>query len=749
MLNKLFKLSTFKIAIILALVFAFLALVTDQMQERFPFIYNLAIKVNLDSKFRTKKVKHSPENVVIVTVDEKSIERFGRWPWNRRILARGLEKIRLASPKAISMDMVFSEIDHTSQTYILKKLEKKYHQKHANDRFYKLLTEISNRTDSDKILSETIKKINNDVPITLGYFFYFNKSDIENLSKDWEKQFRHIFHSKISAKISDTETPPENMPTGLGALSSHQIYANSIKNHGFIDISTDWDGIIRKTHLIGKFKNTLFPSLALKTASLALGKEIVVQFDNYGIENIFLGDDIIPADSSGQIWINYSGPAFTFPYYSFSDVYDGKLAPDAFKNKVVMVGVSAKAVGDMRATPLDRSHPGIEINASIVDNLINKNYLRRPDVAIILEILFILLMGFLYGHLYRKLSPLVSSLATIGLIIIYFSGDRLLFFNNGVLANSFIPITQIFFTFIITNIFKYFVEEREGRKIKGAFRRYVAPAVVNEILKHPSDLKLGGEKRRLTVLFSDIRGFTSISENIEPEKLTKLLNLYLTEMTDIVFRHQGMLDKYVGDELMAVYGAPLKTATHVSDACISAMKMMKKLEFVRENWAQAGIKDLNIGIGIHTGDMIVGNMGSERIFDYTVIGDSVNLGSRLQGTNKVYGTNIIISGEVRNQLSNDFYARELDFIRVRGKSKPVKIFQLFTDQPDPQTQDVCAQYLEGLALYRNRKWVAAANVFEKIKAKDAPSRILNERCQQYMKHEPPANWNGIFVMTSK
>ncbi|MBI3017143.1 MAG: CHASE2 domain-containing protein, partial [Deltaproteobacteria bacterium] len=436
---KIFKLSVFKLSLLLTLFFMLLASFLEYSPERIPFLKSLALKVNVDAKFKLRGNRPLSEDIVIVAIDDKSIEKFGRWPWNRTVLAEGLQKMAHANPKTIAFDMVFSEPDPTSKT-------------------------------SDPLFTQTIQTANKNIPVLLGYFFYFSKKDIEELQTNWEEQFHHIFDSKITAKISTVRNPPEQIPTGVGAKSSFEPYAKATRHHGFFDISSDLDGVIRQTHLIGKYQTTLFPSFGLKVAALALNREIVVQFDEYGIENIFFKNETLPVNERGEFWINYAGPAKTFPTFSFADIYSGKISPSHLKDKVILVGVTAKAVGDMRVTPTDSQHPGVEINATIVENLIHKQFLSRPSEFFLYELLFIFLVGILFGVLFKKLKALSSALIALLLLAFYIVADQKLFFEKGILADLFIPGCHLFFIFITTNAFKDFVEEKRSRQIRAAFQ---------------------------------------------------------------------------------------------------------------------------------------------------------------------------------------------------------------------------------------------------------------------------------------
>jgi adenylate cyclase len=307
--------------------------------------------------------------------------------------------------------------------------------------------------------------------------------------------------------------------------------------------------------------------------------------------------------------------------------------------------------------------------------------------------------------------------------------------------------------YLVITVYRYVTEEREKKKIRGAFQYYLTASVVNEILKDPSKLKLGGDKKHLSVMFSDIRGFTSIAEKLSPEELVKLLNEYLTAMTDIVFKYDGLLDKYIGDAIMAVFGAPLDQPDHAFRACRTALEMMSELRRLREKWAAEGRPDVNIGVGINSGDMVVGNMGSEMRFDYTVMGDSVNLASRLEGINKEYGTNIILSEFTYEIVKDDFTCRQIDAVRVKGKKLPVRIFELICDRKDaPRWQEFTGRFETGLAKYREGLWDEAIAAFRgvlEIKPDDGPAQLYIDRCEALKENPPEGEWDGVFTMTKK
>ncbi|MBI5966515.1 MAG: adenylate/guanylate cyclase domain-containing protein [Deltaproteobacteria bacterium] len=316
------------------------------------------------------------------------------------------------------------------------------------------------------------------------------------------------------------------------------------------------------------------------------------------------------------------------------------------------------------------------------------------------------------------------------------------------------PLLNLILTYLGITGYRYMTEEREKKKIRGAFQYYLSPSVVDQMLHNPEKLKLGGEKKDLTVLFSDIRGFTSISERMTPETLVKFLNEYLTKMTDIVFKYDGLLDKYMGDALMAIWGAPLDQPDHAQRACYTALEMVEELWGLQKKWSAEGLPTLNIGIGINAGPMVVGNMGSERRFDYTVMGDSVNLGSRLEGLNKLYGTNVIVSEMTYERVREEILGRELDSVRVKGKDQRVRIYELLARRGTASAEQkaMAEEFHSALAEYENRQWDKALEAFRSILANhpnDGPAKLYAERCQ-ILKDNPPApDWDGVYTLTTK
>jgi len=517
----------------------------------------------------------------------------------------------------------------------------------------------------------------------------------------------------------------------------------------------DQDGVVRWIPLILKCGEEIYSPLAVQTAWNYLDHpQMIVKVASYGIEGVQMGDRFIPTDENGQVLINYLGPEKTFPHYSISDILHGNLPKGTFEDTIVLLGATAIGVYDMRNTPFSPVFPGMEIHATVIDNILSDDFLYKPKWAKIYDILAILVLGLLTGLILPRLSAVKAILFTLFLFILHIFISRWFFAQFGLWINLLYPLLAIGLIYTSLTLYHYITEERERKKIRGAFSYYVSSSVVNEMLKDPEKLKLGGAKKDLSVLFSDIRSFTTISEGLTPEELVHLLNEYLTVMTDIVFKHDGTLDKYMGDAIMALYGAPLEIPDHPARACHSALEMMEGLKTLNEDWISQGKVPLDIGIGINTGMMMAGNMGSDQRFDYTVMGDHVNLGSRLEGANKSYKTNILVSEFTYERVKDEFVCMELDSVRVKGKTLPVNIYQLIGERAYVSQEQIEAisHFHKGLQLYKKQSWDNAISNFEMVSAMNKniyAAELYIERVNDLKSNPPPADWDGVFTMKTK
>ena len=743
---KLFSISPLKIAALFVLIAVVLFFVNPH------FLRFMELK-SYDIRMVSRGIKPPGGEVIIATIDEKSLSELGRWPWPRTTIAQLVKKLKDQGAKAVGFDIVFAEPDeNTSLKTVQELLEDVKKAGAGKSKITDILEKRKKTVDTDAIFARSIKTVQN---ITLGYFFHITDKEVGHLKKEQiaaaeDKIAKGRFQMVRSAKGAHYST----FIHAYAAQPNLPALSEAAENCGYFNTFPDTDGVIRWSPLVIKFRDNYYSSLALSLLVQYLDRPMVVlNVADYGVESIMLDKFIIPTDETGSLLVNYLGPPQTFPHYSISDILDGRIPSDKIKGKMVLVGATATGIYDMRNTPFSAIYPGVEIHATVIDNILRQNFLIHSGWTKFIDVLLLIFSGLLVGFLLPKFRAIAGMALVIIVIASFIIFNTFIFTKYNVWLNMIYTLLTIIVIYLGITIYRYVTEEREKKKIKGAFQYYLTPSVVNEILRDPSKLKLGGDKKRLSVMFSDIRGFTSISEKLSPENLVQLLNEYLTAMTNIVFKHDGLLDKYIGDAIMAVFGAPLEQPDHAQRACHTAVEMIEELKRLQEKWAAEGWPEINIGIGVNTGDMVVGNMGSEMRFDYTVMGDSVNLASRLEGTNKEYGTRMIISEFTHAVVNDEFVCRELDAVRVKGKRLPVRIYELLGEKKDDAKWRTFIETFEhGLALYRAEKWDEAIHEFRRVlelKPDDYPAKLYIERCETLKKNPPEGEWDGVFTMTKK
>jgi adenylate cyclase len=559
--------------------------------------------------------------------------------------------------------------------------------------------------------------------------------------------------------IQSSKTTDEDAFIGkaYSAVANLKLLSEAAENCGFFNILPDSDGVFRWAPLVIRLQDNYYSSLPISMLTQYLDwPTLTLKIAESGVASVILDKYQIPTDEAGRLLINYLGPAKTFPHYSITDVIHKRLSPNLFKNKMVLVGATAVGIYDLRVTPFSPVYPGVEIHATVIDNILHQNFLVNSPLTMFVDVCAIILLGLLVGITVPRAKAAQGILLILILLGLFILMNGYIFAHFKIWLNLIYPTLTMMTIYLGITVHRYMTEEKEKKKIRGAFQYYLTSSVINEMLKDPSKLKLGGDKKNLTVLFSDIRGFTSFSETMTPEQLVHLLNEYLTAMTDIVFKYDGLLDKYMGDAIMAVYGAPLDQPDHALRACRTALDMMKELKKLQKKWAGEGQPVLDIGIGISSGDMVVGNMGSQMRFDYTVMGDSVNLGSRLESINKEYGTNIIISEYTYEAVQDVLLCRELDSVRVKGKKLPVKIYELLGEKKDTTDTEEYAELIrrfnEALEKYKQAHWdeaIASCHQVLEIRPDDPPSCLYIRRCEDLKENPPPIPWDGAFTMTKK
>lgn len=674
-------------------------------RQKIEFLDAIDLKLK-DARFKIRKNVQPDSRVVIAAIDSKSINELGRWPWKRSLIAELLNGLKEYGAKVVALDIVFSEPSDIRE---------------------------------DTILSKSIARNGN---VILGYFF---RDEQEAINPEAISQ---IESSKIKLiKIADrvTSVPVAQRPfietdiplIGRGAL-----------DFGFFNMDPDPDGPVRKSTLLMLYNGDIYPSLALKALRHFTGSEIILGIESFGISSLRLGQMSIPSDENGRLAVNYYGSGGTITTLSAVDVIKKRLKGTELKDKVVFVGATEIGIYDMRATPVESTFPGVEIHATVVSNALQGKFIFRDGRIIAVEILcmalFPIVLTFILSLLRNSFLGLIAFILTTGS---YAAFNYSLFKTYSIDMSLLYPMSAIAIAFISSEAYRNLVVEKKNRYLKKAFSSYVSPELVTEIIKNPDRLALGGEKKEITVLFSDIRGFTGISEKLAPDMLVSLLNEYLGPMTKVVLKNKGTLDKYIGDAIMAIYNAPLDVIDHPEKACQTAIEMMMELKDINNGFKEKGLPFIDIGIGINTGYAVVGNMGADMRFDYTAIGDTVNLASRLEGQNKYYGTHIILSEFTAEKVKDKFMLREIDLLRVVGKEKPVAVFELMADR----NAGLAGRFPEALKLYRSGNFQSALEIFNVLAEEynDPSSRLYAERCTGYLKTPPPPEWDGVFISKGK
>ncbi len=744
------------------------------LRSAFVFLDNVEAR-SLDARFQFRGPVPPGEEIVIVAVDQKTIDRLG-WPFPRAHYGRMLQTLSADGARVVGFDMAFPFPDRSSGADVLSKLEEEYRQSHGSrsqDAFLERLRLLREETDSDAQFAKAIEEAGN---VVLGHLFFYQRAGIEHLPPEQIEEYYEVLafeaypqwrKLEVSENASGNQYPFYlESPVAVAVEPNLPVFAYAAESYGAFNFEADNDGTFRRAPLIFSYSDPnlpeieeeFYPSLAVQIARLYLGagpQETVLWFAPNGPEKIEMGEKEIHPDVSGKALINFAGPSQTYPHYSFADVADGLTPQGAFRDKTVLVGATAMGIGDMRPTPFEKQgYPGVEIHANVVDNILNDKFLRRGLSEEITDLGVLLFCGLVMGLLFVLVRPLISTLlyglAAAGLLtFVYYH-----FAVNGRWLSLVLPAGTLSLNYLGVISYRLLFEEKEKRKVRGAFSQYVAPGFIRQILKDPGNLKLGGEEAELTVMFSDIRGFTSISEKLTPPELVELLNNYLTEMTEIVFSNRGTLDKYIGDALMAFWGRPfLDLHDHAARACQVALQMGSKLREMNSVWVNQGKPPLRIGIGLNTGPVMVGNMGSRRRFNYTVMGDHVNLSSRVEGLNKEYGTQIILTKYTHDSVAGQFVTRPLDLIRVKGKNKPVTIYELLGPASEQSRyQPLLGEFQQGMDAYRAGKWEAALGTFEDLAARhpsDGPTQVFLKRCKNFLKEAPEDVWDGVYTMTTK
>jgi adenylate cyclase len=721
------------------------------------FLGNIELKT-LDMRFKLRGPRSPGPAVVIVAIDQKSQDTLGRWPFPRSDLARAVDYLRESRARVIAFDINFPQPDQNSAFQALHQVRAQYDelrkQGFENPQFDARLKALEASADSDKQFADSIQRFQNAI---LGWF-----AIPEDEASSQDPKLVSDFVNYLSFQCYPQVIPPgaEKKFEGLEAtslspnLGEFAVYA---KNFGYFNVIPDSDGTVRREPVVMRYKGSLYPSLDI-AASLAYTNlsldQIGVVFNPDGLERIDLGAMAVPTDPEGLVQIDFLGRAGTFPTYSLSDVVLHKLPPQTFKEKLVLIGPTAMGIGDMVVTPFQSmAYPGVEVHASFIDDILYNHFIRRGIRENLIDIAFLLLFSLAAGPLISVAPPVRATIILLMLLAVFLWLTYYLFAAYRIWIVAFLPSAAFAVNYAGIISYRFFFEEREKRRALATFTQYLHPGVINQLMLHPELLRLGGEEKELTALFSDIRGFTALSEGLSPTSLVDILNEYLSEMTDVMMQHWGTLDKYIGDAIMAFWGAPYPQGDHALRACRAALEMQQTLIQLQGRWEAQGRPRIDIGVGINTGAMVVGNMGSKKRFNYTVMGDNVNLASRLEGTNKTFGTRLIISENTYQAVQKEMLVRELDLIRVKGKLKPVRIFELVgTLAESDQHRGRLDRFQRGLEAYREGLWATGLETFEGLARdypQDGPSHVFIKRCHDFLLQPPEGVWDGVYVMKTK
>ncbi len=682
--------------------------------------------------------------VVIVDVDEKSLSEEGQWPWPRDRIASLLDHLfEQYHASVVGFDIVFAEPDHHSGLAVLQGLAAG--ELKADRDLQSLLPTLQERLDYDQRFAAALR----GRPVVLGYYLGGEARTSGELPPP---ALTHAALQGRSIRVVPARGYGANLPVLQEAAASA----------GHFNPTVDADGILRRVPLLIEYQGDYYESLVLAMLRViqadAHGKPpITPEWTKAGFEWLRVGALRIPVDEAGQTLIPYRGKRNSFPYVSATDVLHGRLAPDALAHAAILIGTTAPGLMDLRSTPVGEIYPGVEIHANLLAGICNGTVKERPSYVRVADALQTALLGGVAVVVLPLLSPLVATLVVAGLAVVAL-GWNFAAWYWGNLVLSVVPFL-IFLTivYLLYMAWGYFLEARTKQKITHLFGQYVPPALVKEMSRYPERFSMEGSSREMTVLFSDVRNFTNIAEGLDPRSLSQCMNAYLTPMTQIIHGERGTIDKYIGDAIMAFWGAPLEDAEHARHAVQAAFALQRQAEKITEEFRALGWPEIRIGIGLNTGVMRVGNMGSQFRTAYTVMGDPVNLASRLEGLTKQYGVPIVVGERTRDLLSTsdpDFVFRELDQVRVKGKQNRVVIYE-----PLGREQEISAEsiadlkiYRQALNYYRAQDWERAAVAFYRLREKSPKTFLYDmylKRVDFLRKNPPGAGWDGVFQFTTK
>jgi adenylate cyclase len=701
-----------------------------------------------DYRLQLTMPRTTDDRIVILDIDEKSLKEEGRWPWSRDRMALLMDKLfGKYGVAVVGFDVVFAEKDESSGLKVLQKLGQDQLRDVA--RFQSILKQIQPQLEYDKMFAGRIRNRN----VVLGYYL-----------TNQEKNNTSGMLPAPAFPAGAFKGRPVEFTTWNGYGANLPEFQQAAASAGHFNPLVDFDGLVRRVPMLAEYDGAYYESLSLAVVRTLLGQPGLLpgfaegKNSGYaGLEWLELdtagGKLKIPVDSDVATFVPYRGKQGSFRYISIADVLHDRVEMAQLENKIVLVGTTAPGLLDMRATPVAEVYPGIEIHANMIAGILDQNLKEKPAYMLGAEVVWLLLIGVALSLLLPQLGPTVGILVSAAVFAVT-QGISLAAWHYGNIlmpvANSLVMIALLF---ALNMSFGYFVESRTKRQITSLFGQYVPGELVEEMAQHPESVSMEGESREMTMLFSDVRGFTSISEGLDPKELTLLMNEFMTPLSLVVYKHRGTIDKYMGDCIMAFWGAPLPDAQHARNAILAGIEMQSTLKALQPHLKERGWPEIHVGVGINSGRVSVGNMGSEVRVAYTVMGDAVNLASRLEGITKQYGVGIVVGENTRNAVT-DFIYRELDHVRVKGKDKPVAIYEPIglSGEVSKALHDEVKLFHEVRRLYRKQDWDQAELQLmnlQRMSPGTALYGIYAERVAYFRKNPPAADWDGVFVFQTK
>jgi len=701
-----------------------------------------------DYRLRLTMPRKMDNRIVIVDIDEKSLKEEGRWPWGRDRMALLMDKLFDKYHVAVvGFDVVFAEKDESSGLKVLQGLAE--NQLKSDKSFHETLDKIRPQLEYDDLFASKIR----NRKVVLGYYMT-NQHEPHASGMLPEPTFPAGAFKGHAVDFTNWNGYGANLP------ELQQAAANA----GHFNPLVDSDGRVRRIPMLVEYDGAYYESLSLAIVRTLLGQ---TKLSPGYAENKAGGyTDLewldlesansklkIPVDRDVSTFVPYRGGQGSFRYISITDVLHDRVDTAQLKNKIVLVGTTAPGLLDMRSTPVSKVYPGVEIHANMISGILDQNLKERPAYMLGAEVVWVLLVGIALSFLLPLLTPAKAIFASAFALIITAGLSLVAWQYGGVLMPVTNSLVMIALLFALNMSYGYFVESRTKRQITGLFGQYVPSELVEEMAKHPESVSMEGESREMTILFSDVRGFTNIAEGMEPKELSLLMNEFLTPLSRVVYKHRGTIDKYMGDCIMAFWGAPLPDKDHARNAILSGIEMQQALKALQPHFRERGWPDIQVGVGINTGRVSVGNMGSEVRVAYTVMGDEVNLASRLEGITKQYGVGIIV-GENTRHIVNEFLYRELDHVRVKGKDNPVAIYEpvALISEASKALHDEVKLFHEMRRLYRKQDWEQAELQLMNLQRMTpdlALYRLYVERVAYFRKNPPGGDWDGVFMFHAK